>query len=95
MIHMSTTEINHTAEKSRSYDVRVRRGQTVRTLRPVLLSKHDGSWNNWEYVTVPAGTELVASSNDTNAGFRGIEAHVRYGDGFSISVSTGALEIVR
>lgn len=93
---MSTTEnIDHTAEKNRSYDVRLRNGDRVVTLRPIVASKHDGNWENWEYVTVPTGTVLVARGNDTNAGFRGIEFRFNFGEGFSQSVSTGAVRFAR
>lgn len=87
------TTTDHTAEKNRSYSVRVGKGTRVQTLRDMNASKCDDQFENYEYATVPAGTILEVSS-ESNAGFRGIEMSARFGE-FRVSVSTGAVRIVR
>jgi hypothetical protein len=82
--------VDHVAEINRSYGRRVRPGQRVTALRDLLVSRHDGYFQNWEYAIVPAGTRFVVS-NESNAGFRGIEASASFVGGWHLTVSTGAL----
>jgi hypothetical protein len=83
--------IDHRYERNHSYWVRVKGGDTVRTLRPVVACKVHGDWESVEHRTIPAGTILVVTA-ESNAGFRGIEFHANLGDGFFVNVSTGAVE---
>lgn len=91
MITVPATD--HQAEKDRSYRMRVTRGQRVALRRPVEFSQFNGWAADEPYTereTFPTGT-VVTVVSESNAGFRGIEAHLRIRDGRTASVSTGAL----
>lgn len=90
---MTTADAN--AIRDRSYDVRVRPGDRVRLLHDVRNYRN----------TIPAGS-LGTALNESNAGFRGIEAYVEFdnylppkqdwmsGQPSGVTVSTGKLEII-
>lgn len=91
---MNETTTDHVAEKNRSYDVRVQRGQRVRLLRDVRAARRSGeSIAIDSHTTIPAGTVITVAS-ESNAGFRGIEMFAYVGDAYCLHVSTGAVEHV-
>lgn len=81
---------DHGAERDASYQMRVSSGQTVTARRDLLVSRHDGHFQNWEYGIIPAGTRFVVGC-ESNAGFRGIELSAHFPGGWHLSVSTGAV----
>jgi hypothetical protein len=92
-----TTTIDHTAEKSRSYSVRIPAGSgLVARLRRDAVASRKTEDGEYERRDIPAGTKLYPGRyGDTNAGFRGIEVTLPVGDGFwLVGLSTGALDLV-
>jgi len=84
---------NHTEAKNRSYSFRPERGDTVYLTEgeSFCIIESDPVWKIVDRREFPAGTAVQVSSV-SNAGFRGIEAHVRVpGTDFSGTVSTGLL----
>jgi len=87
--------INHNAEKKASYRNRVQRGTYVTLARPVqaTITTWDPEFRVVSRKEFPAGTECQVVG-ESNGGFRGIEATLKFPGGYrAISVSTGALKV--
>jgi hypothetical protein len=95
-------QIDHVAEKHASYSVKPENGQLVRALRDIPTC-----WIEWlkdetgksEMVVIERGTikagQTFRSGPVSNAGFRGLELWAKLPNNHTVSVSTGAVAIVR